>query len=142
MAQTSITFELEHPPERVFDYIADVRNEASWQKDMRSVALVGDGPVGEGTEFETDYRLFGRMRLVLRDVRRPEHLVFDGDGPRMRMRFVMDVEPRDGGSRVTFSLDMRPRGVLLPLAPLLKLGLPREMAKRPEQFRAALAGAA
>jgi uncharacterized protein YndB with AHSA1/START domain len=139
MATTTITFDLDHPPEVVFDYIADVRNEATWQKDMRRVEKLGEGPVGEGTEFDTDYRLFGRMRIVLHEYRRPTHLVFDGEGARMWMHFVMDVEPRDRGSRVTFFLDMRPRGVLLPLAPLLKLGLPREMAKRPEQFRAALA---
>ena len=141
MATGTITFGVDQPPEVVFDYVADIRNEASWQKDIRSVEKVGDGPVGEGTVFETDYRMFGRMRIVLHDCRRPSHLVFDGEGPRMWMHFVMDVEPRDGGSRVTFALDMRPRGVLRPLGPLLKAGLPRELAKRPEQFRAALASA-
>ena len=141
MAATTITFELEQPPEAVFDYVADVRNEATWQKDILRVEKLGDAPVGEGTEFDAAYRLFGRMRLVLHEYRRPTHLVFDAEGPRMRMRFTMDVEPHAGGSRVAFAVDMRPRGVLLPLAPLLRLGLPREMAKRPDQFRAALATA-
>ena len=141
MATAQITFDLDYPPETVFDYIADVRNEQQWQKDMKSAEKVTVGPVGEGTVFETDYRLFGTMRLELRDVRRPEHLVFRGDGPRMWMSFCMDVAPVDGASRVTFQLDMRPKGLLKLFAPLLKAGLPREMAKRPEQFRAALAGA-
>jgi len=141
MATGTVTFDLDQPPEQVFDYIADIRNEAKWQKDMLSVEKLGDGPVGEGTEFDTNYRLFGRMRIVLRDVRRPEHVAMDGEGPRMRMHFTMDVAPHEGGSRVTFLLDMRPRGVLAPLGPLLTLGLPRELAKRPEQFRAALANA-
>jgi hypothetical protein len=48
---------------------------------------------------------------------------------------------REGGSRVTFHIDMRPQGLLKPLAPLLRIGLPRELAKRPDQFRAALADA-
>lgn len=138
MAKAQITFGLDRPPGVVFDYIADVRNESEWQKDMLSVEKIGEGPVGEGTEFETNYRLFGRMRLVLEDVDRPNHLVFVGTGPRMRMRFVMDIAAQEGGSRVTFALDMRPRGLLLPLGPLLRLGLPRELAKRPDQFRAAL----
>jgi uncharacterized protein YndB with AHSA1/START domain len=139
MAKTTISFDVDEPPERVFDYIADVRNERRWQKDMLSVEKVTDGPVGEGTVFDTRYRAFGRMRLALEDYRRPEHLVFAGRGPRLWMRFVMVVEPRDGGSRVTFDVDMKPRGVLRAFAPLLTLGLPREMAKRPDQFRAALA---
>ncbi len=139
MAQTAITFDLDHPPEAVFDYVADVRNELKWQHDLRRADKVTDGPVGEGTVFDADYRLFGPMRLELRDVRRPEHLVFVGDGPRMWMRFTMDVAAREDGSRVTFEIDMRPKGILRPLAPLLAVGLPREMAKRPDQFRAALA---
>jgi uncharacterized protein YndB with AHSA1/START domain len=141
MATAQITFELDHSPEDVFDYIADVRNELRWQKDMKRAEKVTEGPVGEGTVFETDYRLFGPMRLALEDVRRPEHLVFVGDGPRMRMNFVMDVAAHASGSRVTFHIDMRPQGPLKLLGPLLRLGLPREMAKRPAQFRAAMADA-
>ncbi len=141
MAKGQITFDLDYPPEEVFDYIADVRNELRWQKDMKRAEKVTEGPLGEGTVFETDYRLFGPMRLVLQDVRRPEHLVFVGEGPRMRMHFVLDVAARAGGSRVTFQLDMRPAGPLTLLAPLLRIGLPRELAKRPDQFRAAMAAA-
>jgi hypothetical protein len=141
MASAQISFGLDYPPETVFDYIADVRNEQQWQKDMRRAEKVTDGPVGEGTVFDTDYRLFGQMRLELKDFRRPEHLVFLGDGSRMAMRFVMDVAAREGGSQVTFDLDMRPKAALKPFGPLLALGLPREMAKRPDQFRAALATA-
>jgi hypothetical protein len=141
MPTATIAFDLDQSPETVFDYIADIRNESEWSKDMKSAELIGDGPVGDGSVFETDYRMFGKMRIVTSEYRRPERLVFDGDGPRMGMHFVMDVAARDGGgSTVTFFIDMRPRGALRPLTPLLKMGMPREMAKRPEQFRAALAG--
>jgi uncharacterized protein YndB with AHSA1/START domain len=142
MARTRITFDLDHPPEQVFDYIADVRNELEWQHDLRRAEKVTDGPIGEGTVFETDYRLFGKMRLDLEDVQRPQHLVFLGDGPRMWMRFVLDVAARDAGSRVTFDVDMRPKGAFkLVAVPMLAAGLRREMAKRPGQFRDALAAA-
>jgi carbon monoxide dehydrogenase subunit G len=139
MPTHTITFDLDVPPERVFDFIADVRNEQSWQTSLQSVEKVGDGPIGDGTVFETRYRAFGPLRLETEEYRRPEHLVFIGTGPRMWMRFEMDVEPREAGSRVTFDVDMRPRGMLRALTPLLSLGLPREMAKRPGQLRAALA---
>lgn len=139
MATAEISFDLDHPPEDVFDYIADVRNELRWQKDMKRAEKVTEGPVGDGTVFETDYRLFGPMRLTLEEVRRPQHLVFVGEGPRMWMRFVLDVASREGGCRVSFQIEMRPRRALKLLAPLLRLGLPRELAKRPGQLRAALA---
>jgi Polyketide cyclase / dehydrase and lipid transport len=141
MATHQIAFDLDRPPEDVFDYIADVRNELRWQKDLRRAEKVTEGPVGDGTIFETDYRLFGPIRLALEEVRRPEHLVFVGEGPRMSMRFVLDLASRPGGSRVRFDVEMRPKGPLALLSPLLRLGLPREMAKRPGQFRAAMADA-
>jgi uncharacterized protein YndB with AHSA1/START domain len=141
MPTHTISFELPEPPERVFDYIADVRNEEKWQKDLRRVEKTSDGPVGNGTTFDTEYRGFGPMLLTLQEYRRPEHLVFLGEGPRMWMRFVMDVAPAGSGSRVTFFIDMKPRGAFKLFTPLLALGLPKEMAKRPEQFRAALAAA-
>ena len=65
MPTTSITFDLDQPPETVFDYIADIRNESEWSKDMKSAVLVGDGPLGDGSVFETEYRMFGKMRIVL-----------------------------------------------------------------------------
>ena len=140
MPTATISFDLDDPPERVFDYIADVRNEQRWQKDMLRAEKTSDGPLGDGTTFDTEYRGFGRMTLTLREYRRPEHVVIDGDGPRVRMHFVMDVVARDGGgSHVTFFIDMRPRGPFTLVTPLLALGMPREMAKRPAQFRAALA---
>jgi hypothetical protein len=138
MPSHTITFELTEPPERVFDYIADVRNEQTWQTDVRRAEKLTDGPVGDGTVFDTEYRGFGQMTITLQEYRRAEHLAFLGEGQRMWMRFVMDVEPAARGSRVTFLVDMRPRGLFKAFTPLLALGLPKELAKRPEQFRAAL----
>jgi uncharacterized protein YndB with AHSA1/START domain len=134
------TFHLDAPPERVFDYIADARNEAEWSKDIETVTMVGGDPVGEGTVFDAEYRGFGPVRLELREYRRPAHLVFVGDGPRVGMHFSLDLEPEDGGSRVTMDADIRPRGAFRLLTPLLKLGMPREMAKRPDQLKAVLEG--
>jgi len=71
MATSTITFHLDAPPECVFDYIADIRND---------------------------------------------------------------------GTSVTMLVDMKLRGAFKALAPMLKVGMPREMEKRPKQFAAALSG--
>jgi uncharacterized protein YndB with AHSA1/START domain len=132
------TFHLDASPERVFDFIADARNETDWSKDIKTISKRGDGPVGEGTVFDADYRGFGRLEMALRDYRRPEHLAFLAEGPRIWMHFILDVAPEGDGSSVTMSVDMRLRGALRLLTPLLALGIPREMAKRPGQLGAAL----
>ncbi|MDX6480149.1 MAG: hypothetical protein QOG85_659 [Gaiellaceae bacterium] len=138
MPSHTITFHLDVPRERVFDYIADIRNEADWSKDITSVKLVGDGPIGQGTEFDTVYRGFGAMLLIHTEFRRPEHLVIDGDGPRIAMHFVMDLAMDGDGTTVTMTVDMSLRGAWRALEPVLKLGMPREMAKRPRQFAAVI----
>ena len=138
MPSHTITFHLDAPPERVFDYIADIRNEAEWSKDITSVKLVTDEPIGEGTEFDTVYRGFGAMHLEISEYRRPEHLVIDGDGSRMGMHFEMNLVPEGEGTSVTMTVDMRMRGVWRAMEPMLKLGMPREMAKRPKQFAAVI----
>jgi len=140
MPSHTITFHLHAPPERVFEYIADIRNEAEWSKDITSVKLVCDWPIAQGTEFDTVYRGFGAMHLVHTEYRRPERLVIDGDGPRIAMHFAMDLAPEGDVTSVTMMVDMRLRGVWRALDPMLKLGIPREMAKRPAQFSAALSG--
>jgi uncharacterized protein YndB with AHSA1/START domain len=138
MPSHTITFHLDAPPERVFDYIADIRNEAEWSKDVTSVKLVGDAPIGRGTEFDTVYRGFGAMRLVITEYRRPEGLAIDGDGPRIAMHFEMDLTPDGDGTSVTMTVEMRLRGAFRALEPVLKLGMPRELAKRPGQFAAVI----
>jgi carbon monoxide dehydrogenase subunit G len=140
MPTSTITFHLDAPPERVFDYIADIRNESEWSKDITSVKLIGDEPIGQGTEFDTVYRGFGAMHLVISEYQRAAHLAIDGDGPRIAMHFEMDLAPEGDGTSVTLLVDMKLRGAFKALAPMLKVGMPREMAKRPGQFRAALSG--
>ena len=138
MPSHTITFHLDAPPERVFDYIADIRNEAEWSKDITSVELVSDGPIGQGTEFDTVYRGFGEMRLVISEYRRAAHLTIDGDGPRLAMHFAMDLAPDGDGTIVTMLVDMKFRGAFKALSPMIKLGMPREMAKRPKQLAAVI----
>ena len=138
MPKHTLTFHLDAPPERVFDYIADVRNEAEWSKDIQSVELAGDGPIGSGTKFDCVYRGFGPVQLTITDFRRPERLGFLGDGPRIRMDFVMDLAPEGDGTSVTMALEMQPKGAFRLLTPMLALGMPREMAKRPGQFAAVI----
>jgi len=43
--------EIEAPLERVFDYVADARNEPDWLPGAEKVEKVTDGDVGLGTRF-------------------------------------------------------------------------------------------
>jgi hypothetical protein len=45
----------DHPPEQLFDMLADIRNEPTWQPDV-PVGKLTDGLVGPGSRFRDIYK--------------------------------------------------------------------------------------
>ena len=43
--------EIARPASEVFDYLADGEKMPRWMKEFTAVEKVGDGPIGQGTEF-------------------------------------------------------------------------------------------
>jgi uncharacterized membrane protein len=55
----SSTF-IARPAAEVFAYVADVRNDPNWHKDVHSATVVkGNGQLGEGTIFDVKARVSG-----------------------------------------------------------------------------------
>jgi uncharacterized protein YndB with AHSA1/START domain len=50
------------PPEQVFDYLSDLRNEAQWNPAVHSVHLLSGDPVGIGSRYRV--RWAGSRRRV------------------------------------------------------------------------------
>ena len=50
------------PVEEVFDFVADERNEPTYNPNMVSAAMITDGPIGVGTRFSATVRT-GRRPL-------------------------------------------------------------------------------
>ena len=48
--------EVARPVEEVFDYLADITNEAKWNPWANWVTKTGDGPVGPGAVFRGSYK--------------------------------------------------------------------------------------
>jgi uncharacterized membrane protein len=52
------------PVEEVFDFIADSRNEPTYNPEMRSITLVTDEPIGTGSQFRARMGRGGMEMLV------------------------------------------------------------------------------
>jgi hypothetical protein len=55
---------IERPVEVVFDFIADSRNEPTYNPDMRTAVLLTDEPIGTGTRFRATMGRGGMELLV------------------------------------------------------------------------------
>lgn len=109
-------------PERVFDVVADERNEPRYNPRIVRAEKVSDGPVGLGSRFVAEPRGMGSrggMTVEIVDYERPGRL-----GTSIRSSY-MDVDGRlsfdavDGGTRMRWSWETRLHGLARVMRPLL-----------------------
>ncbi|MGH9114913.1 MAG: hypothetical protein ACRDWW_03695 [Acidimicrobiales bacterium] len=52
---------IERPPEAVFDFVADERNEPRFNPQMATSSLESGEPIGDGSRFRTTFQSVGRL---------------------------------------------------------------------------------
>jgi dehydrogenase/reductase SDR family member 12 len=124
------TTPVESPPERVFDAMADARNEAQWNSRVSSAELRSDEPIGLGSKFAvvnsgTSYD------LTITTYDRPTRLVFEGVGnPDVTIAYTF----RSSGehTEMASAFDFRPKGIskllFVVLAPVIRRDVRKQFA--------------
>lgn len=109
--------------EAVFDYLADFRSAAEWDPGVRKARLCRGEPGRPGAEFEITSRFLGRdVLLIYRtvEVDRPRRVLLVAESSSVVSRDEITVaELADGGTAVTYAADLRLRGLLRVLDPVL-----------------------
>lgn len=109
------------PPEDLFDYCVDIRNELEWNPTARSMEKLTDGPIGVGTRFRARWKgAPSAVEVSCLEFERPHGWVHDNGGP-IAVRFTGSVEPVVGGSLLRVRFDARPRGWFRLVFPLFLL---------------------
>jgi carbon monoxide dehydrogenase subunit G len=122
MAKISGEILINRPVEQVFDYVADQRNEPNYNPRMQHSEKITDGPITVGTRFGATARSGRRaveMLIEVTEYQRPTRL-----GSRTTMSSVdvtggLTFEPVAGATRMSWSWDVNPRGLLRLLSPLV-----------------------
>jgi len=111
------TIDIARPPAEVFAYATDPARFPEWQKDIVRVSTTGGG------RFTTTRRFARAERTLTQEITEnsPPHRWSARcvDGPIRPIASVV-VEPFEGGSRVTFTLDFEGHGVGVGLLPLVR----------------------
>jgi hypothetical protein len=113
---------IHRPSERVFDFVADERNEPKYNPRMRRVEKITEGPIACGTQFSAEILDMGRpvkMLIEITGYERPRRLASSAHMETMDLHGTLRFEPVANGTRMIWSWELQPRGLLRLLGPLI-----------------------
>lgn len=122
MAQIEGEIIIERPVGEVFDFVADERNEPSFNPKMSSVEKLSDGEIGLGTRFSAEVISGGKpLSMVIEFVtfERPHRLGSRTTMPGMVILGELAFEPAGDFTRMRWAWDMQPAGVMRLIRPLI-----------------------
>jgi Polyketide cyclase / dehydrase and lipid transport len=106
---------IQRPAAEVFDFVADERNEPSYNPQLVTAEKITSGPVGVGTRYRAEARARGRtarMTIEITGYDRPRRLDSSTTLAMMDIHGTLTFEPAGGGTRMRWSWRVRPRGLL------------------------------
>lgn len=127
----SLEVQIEAAVEHVFDAMADVRNETSWNAQVSEAELLTDEPIQLGTKFRTVNR--GQAyKATIAEHDRPGRLSFLVTGKSMDINAAFAFAESAGSTRLTGTFDLQPKGFMKVMLPLMsgavRKDFPRQMA--------------
>lgn len=107
----SSTF-IARPAEEVFAYVADVRNDPNWHKDVHSATVIrGNGQLGDGTVFDVKGKVSGTEEIIAYEP--PQKVVIKGaDMGKLVPTDIRTIQPVEGGVRFTRHVDLEAGGFM------------------------------
>ncbi len=106
---------IHRPVEEVFDFVADERNEPRYNPRMVSAELMSGEPIGLASRFRAELKTGRRtmpMMVEFTEFDRPRRLASSTHSSMMETTGALTFEPRSEGTRMRWSWDVQPRGVL------------------------------
>lgn len=110
MLESHGSVEINQPPEVVFDYLADMRNEPKWLPGASDVRLVSGDVVDSGAEFEGTYARAGAVRCAISVYDRPTRLTIHGEARGMSFDDAITLSPTAAGARLDAVMRTQPKG--------------------------------
>ncbi len=110
------------PVDEVFDFVANEENEPRYNPHMRLAEKISEGATGPGTRFRTELRTMGRtmpMIVEFTAYERPGRLASVTRSSMMQTEGALTFDPVAGGTRMRWSWNVQPHGVLKFMGPLV-----------------------
>lgn len=137
MAVIENSVEINRPPEVVFEYCVDMRNELEWNPDAQSMRKLTDGPMGVGTKFLAKWKQSKLIEVECTKYDRPHAWQYINGGP-LSIIFDGAVTPSSNGSTLVVRFDARPHGMMKLFFPILLQILKRAERRNMQRIKNAL----
>lgn len=111
------------PPDDVFAYMADFTHTSEWDPNCQQAFKLTDGEIGVGTEFRLVFKRDLDLRYKVTEYDAPRRIVIEGGNDSLQSTDVVEVEPADGGTQVTYTTDISFTGLKKALNPALALAM-------------------
>jgi uncharacterized protein YndB with AHSA1/START domain len=136
----TVTFrsDIERPAEEIFDLLADIRRNPDWCPAFTGGEKLTPSPVGPDAVFRTSLRGMGDLQIRITRYERPRRIWFTTSAKAAEIRHNFVLMPREGGTHVEQEIDVRPRGVLRMVAPVMALMLRRSIQSNTAALKAYL----
>jgi polyketide cyclase/dehydrase/lipid transport protein len=115
---------IDRPVDEVFDFVADERNEPRYNPQMRYAEQTSAGPIGVGTTFRAESTSRGRpvmMTIAFTEYQRPRRLTSATHLSTMDIQGTLTFDPVPEGTRMRWSWDLQPQGMLKLMTPVIAL---------------------
>jgi carbon monoxide dehydrogenase subunit G len=123
---------IKRPVEEVFDFAVDVRNEPRYNPHMRRAEQITDEPIGVGTRFRAEISSMRRTVPMVTEMtayERPRRYASSTHLSFMDTKGIVTFEPVPEGTRMQWSWQVEPRGVVRLMTPIMaRIGRRQEHA--------------
>ncbi len=143
MARYKASVETQRQQDDVFAYLSDFTTAAEWDPGTLKSERLGEGPIGEGTEFRLLASFLGRKTtLVYRiiEFQAPNVLTLRGENSSAVSLDRITFEPLGDGTRVTYDAELTLKGLMRFADPLLGLAFKHVGDQALAGMRSALGG--
>ena len=113
------------PQQDTFDYLATFSNAAHWDPGVRAAERLDAGPVQVGSRFRLTVAMLGRgipLTYIVTAIDPPNSVVLEAVSPLLTSVDRIAVQPDGDGASVSYDADVRLRGPLGLLDPVLAKG--------------------
>jgi hypothetical protein len=113
----------------VFGYMARFSNASEWDPGVQRAQDLQPGPPRQGNAYRLVVRFLGRafpLDYEIVEIDAPRRVVLQAENSLVRSTDIIEVAPAvGGGTQLTYSATLRPKGPAALMAPFISLGFRR-----------------
>jgi hypothetical protein len=140
LAVVENTIDIARSPEDVFDYCVDLTREPEWNPKAKRVEKASAGPIGLGTRYEAEFLTGDPTTIEFVRFERPVAWDSVGRSRRLDARSEGRVSALEDGARLLMRMELRPKGTLRLLLPILGRFMHKQQERNLTAIREALEG--